>query len=366
MKTVGGSRAITICLALVSLATLAGCARQDAPASAATHAVTIMAFNVENLFDNKDDPGKDDRTYLPAAAKRSRAHKDACAQIESDYWREQCLYWDWSDQIVDRKLSVIAAAILQVDGGRGPDIVALQEVENIAILERLRTEHLADAGFVAAVLVEGRDDRGIDVAFLSKLPLAGDPALHDITFTGNIDDREKDTRGILQADFRLPDGTVLTGYSVHFPAPYHPTGMRVDAYNRLNELHASLPDDRPAFAAGDFNTTTAEDEREAMLERYARTRWVVAHDDGCGACRGTNYYGPNDSWSFLDMILWSPGTGRSDETRWQLQRGSVAIANGIAEQVTARGTPARFSLPEGDGVSDHWPIVATIETNQAQ
>ncbi|MBT8077093.1 MAG: endonuclease/exonuclease/phosphatase family protein [Gammaproteobacteria bacterium] len=353
---------IKLTLATACLTALASCARQDIPVAAGDPVVTIMAFNVENLFDNKDDPGKDDRSYLPAAAKQSQAHKDACAAIDSDYWREQCLHWDWSDQIVDRKLSAIAAAILQVGNGRGPDIVALQEVENIGILERLRTEYLADAGFIVSALVEGRDDRGIDVAFLSKLPLAGDPVLHDIGFTGDIDDREKDTRGILQADFRLPDGTVLTGFSVHFPAPYHPTAMRVDAYRRLNELHAKLPAGRPAFAAGDFNTTTAEDRREAMLERYARPRWTVAHEQGCDGCRGTNYYRPNDSWSFLDMILWSPGDAPGVKTQWRLRPGSVAIANRVPEQVTSRGTPARFSLPEGSGVSDHWPIMMSIES----
>ncbi len=38
------------------------------------HAVTIMTFNVENLFDNADDPGKDDKAYLPIEAKQSAEH----------------------------------------------------------------------------------------------------------------------------------------------------------------------------------------------------------------------------------------------------------------------------------------------------
>ena len=39
--------------------------------------------------------------------------------------------------------------------------------------------------------------------------------------------------------FELPDGSVLTGFSVHFPAPFHPTEMREVAYRRLNELRGS-------------------------------------------------------------------------------------------------------------------------------
>ena len=69
----------------------------------------------------------------------------------------------------------LADTIRQVNGGRGADIIALQEVENVAILERLRTEYLADLGYLPAILVEGTDTRGIDVAFLSRLPLAGEP-----------------------------------------------------------------------------------------------------------------------------------------------------------------------------------------------
>lgn len=347
----------------VALLLTVGCTQPTPPAPAAgSKAVTIMAFNVENLFDNEDDPGKDDRTYLPIAKKRSQSHREACAELEVDRWRDQCLNWDWSDQIVDRKLSVIAEVILQVNDGSGPDVIALQEVENADILNRLREEYLPDAGYLPAILIEGNDRRGIDVAFLSRLPLAGAPRLHDIVFSGADPDRVADTRGILQADFVLPDGRLLTGYSVHFPAPYHPTRMRVAAYETLNRLRRNLPNDRAAFAAGDFNTTTSEDQRESMLDRFARPLWQVTHDEGCDLCLGTNYYAPNDSWSFLDMVLWSPAVDPGEASPWRVRPGSVAIANRISRQVTAAGTPARFSLPEGNGVSDHWPVIVTIES----
>ncbi len=122
-----------------ALTTMLGACQSVTPATLMP-AVTIMTFNVENLFDNVDDPGKDDATYLPLAAKQNDKHRQGCATIEVDHWREQCLYWDWSDELVERKLAVVAAAILQVNDGHGPDILALQEIENIRILERLRTE----------------------------------------------------------------------------------------------------------------------------------------------------------------------------------------------------------------------------------
>ena len=324
---------------------------------------TIMSLNVQNLFDNVDDPGKDDKAYLPIAAKQNDTHIDACNEIEVESWRNECLYLDWSDEAVDFKLSVIADTIRQVNAGAGADIIAIQEVENVRILEKLRTEHLYDLGYQPAVLVEGADARGIDVAFLSKHPLAGEPMLHPFEVP-DYPERAGDTRGILQADFTLPDGSILTGFSVHFPAPYHPTPMRVAAYEHLNALREALPDDNLAFAAGDFNTTSTEDAREGLLDRYARPGWTVAHDLGCGDCRGTYYYAPDDNWSFLDMILFS--AARGEKTTSRIRANSVMIANAVDDQVTPQGTPRRHDSASRSGVSDHWPIIATIEISQKQ
>jgi hypothetical protein len=54
--------------------------------------------------------------------------------------------------------------------------------------------------------------------------------LHRTDFSGAGKDRVYDTRGILEATFVRPDGTLMTGYSVHYPAPFHPTEMREAAY----------------------------------------------------------------------------------------------------------------------------------------
>lgn len=338
--------------AIIALALLGGC--REASIQLQENAVSIMTFNVENLFDTLDDVDRDDETYLPASAKQSAAHKKKCAWIERKIWRDQCLYWDWSETVLQTKLERVAAAILQVNNGRGPDIVALQEVENLRVLERLRREYLSDAGYLPAVLIEGQDNRGIDVAFLSRLPLVVEPALHPIPFTGFPDKRVQDTRGILQADFALPNGETLTGFAVHFPAPYHPFEMREQAYDFLAGLKAALPDGRHAFAAGDFNTTRSETAKRNSLARLVRPDWQVVHEFGCDDCRGTNYFAPEDSWSFLDMILFS-------SKKWQIRPGSVAIANNAPLQTSMSGTPERFRLPEMSGVSDHWPVVVTIE-----
>jgi len=345
--------------ALICIAALSACSKEQAPSEAPAEipAVSIMTFNVQNLFDNIDDAGKDDKAYLPFEAKLDATHIAECNEIPVESWRNECLELDWSDAAVDFKLQVLAETIRQIADGRGPDIIALQEVENASILDRLRTEHLADSGYLPAILIEGQDLRGVDVAFLSRLPLAKPAVLHPLRLPEHPD-REKDTRGVLEATFELPDGSMLTGFSVHFPAPFHPTEMRVAAYTHLAGLRAAIPDDHYVFAAGDFNTTSIEDDSERMLERFVHPLWTPVHKIGCADCKGTNYYSRDDTWSFLDMILWS--SRKDGGSTWAVDPASVRIANQNPAQVSEDGTPARFSLASSSGVSDHWPIVMSI------
>jgi len=350
-------------LLLVTLASLAACTPEAPATESGTTSVTVMTFNVQNLFDNLDDPGKDDKAYLPLEAKQNESHITACNEIEVDSWREECLHLDWSDAAIDHKLDVLAATIRQVNGGAGADIITLQEIENASILDRLRSEKLGDLGYRPAILVEGSDARGIDVAILSRLALAADPILNPLTLA-EFPERKGDTRGVLQASFALPDGSTLTAFSVHFPAPFHPTPMRIAAYEHLASLLAELPDDHHAFAGGDFNTTSKEDEREGLLDAYARPHWTIAHDIGCGGCNGSYYYYGDDTWSYLDMILFAPARG--GKTTAQIRGESVAIANASPPQVSENGTPERFRSDKGTGVSDHWPMIATIELTEKQ
>jgi endonuclease/exonuclease/phosphatase family metal-dependent hydrolase len=336
----------------ILLATIAisACTETSPPSS-----VTVMAFNVQNVFDNIDAPGKDDKAYLPIGEKQSEAHIAECNEIPVESWRDECLHLDWSDDAIDHKLNVVARAIQQVNNGRGPDIIALQEIENMSILERLRTAYLAESGYLPAILLEGTDNRGIDVAFLSRLPVLNS-ALHTFDLPAEFADRAGDTRGLLEATFELPDGSLLTGFSVHFPAPFHPTEMRVLAYEHLNKMSSQLPHEHNVFAAGDFNTASDEDKQHGMLDQFARPFWLVSND-ACSGCPGTQFYAREDKWSFLDMVLFSPSADA--ERAWTVS--SVEIANAFPAQVTADGTPNRYRSAERTGVSDHWPVLMTLE-----
>ena len=64
------------------------------------------------------------------------------------------------------------------------------------------------------------------------------------------------------------------------------------------------------------------------------------------------------------MILFSPARGAKATAT--LRADSVEIANHNPAQVTADGTPQRFRAPEASGVSDHWPLVTTVDFAQKQ
>ena len=321
--------------------------------------VSIMAFNVENLFDEFDDPGKNDSTYRPLETKNDPEHIAACKAIDVARWRDDCLYLDWSAEAVNFKLAQLAATIRQYNDGFGPEIIAFQEVENAGILNRLSHEYLDDAGYGDAILIEGRDVRGIDVAFLSRLPVVRGPVLHPLDISDSPG-RAGNTRGVLEASFELPDGSLLTGFSVHFPAPFRPLDLRRIAYRHLNALRQRVPEDHHVFAAGDFNTPRREMEDTTIMDDLVRPYWTVAHETGCGGCKGTHYWARGKTWSFLDMILYSPA--RKGARAWQLEPGSVRVLDGFAEQLRADGTPKRFDLERRQGVSDHLPILLRLES----
>ncbi len=348
-------------LSLLSILILSSCVSNEEHRPR-PKALTVMTYNVENLFDSLDDPGKDDETYLPIADKRTAKHRQKCGKVLKPWWRKQCLETDWSESKIKRKLGRLAKVIKQVKQGKGPDVLVLQEVENLNILERLRLNHLAGLGYHPAILIEGPDARGIDVAMLSKLPLVDTPKLNEVKLdyydrkTGLVDPTKKarPTRGILQARFGLPNGDKLTVLGVHFPSQGAPTPARRKAIAVLEQVRAKLPKSEYVIATGDFNISTEEDVREGLVNELAKS-WRVSHRIGCEKCLGTHNY--RGGWSFLDMILFSKNFGDG----WFVDTKSIRIPNNSVLQVNHWGGPARFNDGLSQrGVSDHWPLAADI------
>lgn len=329
-----------------------GCAASGA--GKAAKRVTLMTFNVENLFDTSDDPGKEDETFLPLSEKRTSSHRNKCLGIEVKKWREQCLSWDWSPEALAGKMENLSEVVRSVGDGRGPDILALQEVENLSVLKQWKETYLAGLSYQDPILIEGEDVRGIDVALLTKLKSARPPLLHRIPFDDMDKRRKKDTRGILEATLMLPDGKHMTVFVVHFPAPFHPAHVRRQALLFLNDLTKKKTDSAFVVALGDFNIPSEEDAATHVLDDIVAPAWLIAHRF-CGECLGTTYYLPKKSWSFLDMILVSKTI---EKTRWNIM--SARVVQSISKQKDAFGHPRSYDWPSYQGVSDHFPLAATL------
>ena len=306
---------------------------------------SVMTLNAQNLFDTIDDPKKNDKAYLPIELKQSKKHINSCNTIRVKSWKDECLNLDWDEKTKNTKLHNLAAEILKYDNS-GPDILALQEVENSNILSQL-FNLLEPHGYKNFALVEGDDYRGIDNAIISKFNII-DTKLHYISFTG--DNEDKDTRPIMESTLIVNDKK-LKIYNVHFPAGYHPVSMRIDSLNTLR----SLLDDHqyPTIALGDFNINQKEDSQLGIYASQEKS-WSIAHLVGCDDCKGTHYYSYGNSWSFLDTIFLSH------------HRGVSFIPDSITVHVTETNSYSEFQKPKrfdpitGKGVSDHFPVVAKL------
>ena len=343
----------------LSLLFLIGCSLAPKPAEKVKtkdDQVVIMTYNVENLFDAKDDPDKKDEEYLPRAVKSSPHYQSICYQMTNPYYQKECLYKDWTETLYKRKISRLADVISQVNQGHGPDILVLDEVENIGALKDLAAA-MPSLNYKTVELIEGPDERGIDVGLISRLPMK-EAKLHDAGI------KDFKTRGILEVELILPDGKPLYVLGVHLPSQAAPTSARRTVFKTLAKVKKSLPKDALVYASGDFNVAAREEAKEKLFRHDAQEDWAVSHLIGCKTCQGTYYYHSKREWSFFDAFLFDKRM-TNGKAAWQVDPDSIHIFNDNIYQVNRWGSPARFgSGMKGVGVSDHWPLVATLVKGQ--
>lgn len=318
-----------------------------------TKRISIMTYNVENLFDTKDDPEKDDETYLPLLKKNKHVQKK-CRQARQAKWAKECLKTNWTQTKLKMKMKRLAQVIKSYKKD-GPDVLILQEVENISVLKDLNKKFL---GYPHVFLEEGPDKRGIDVGILSRLKNKSSSRLHLQKLKakkGYPKAKVKATRGILEVTFQLPDDKSLTVFGLHFPSQGSPTEARRQALERLKSISEKTAGLK--IAAGDFNITQSEDKREKLYTKLLSQDWLVSHLIGCKDCKGSNYYHRKREWSFLDAILFS----KNFNNTWKVDPESIQVWNKLEVQKNHYGSPKKFYGGEQrSGVSDHFPLVAEI------
>lgn len=321
--------------------------------------VSIMSFNVENLFDTEHDLGKEDFTYLPLEKKNSAEQKKYC-EAQAKFRQKECFEFNWTSDLLDKKLKGLAKIILSVDSN-GPDNLILIEVENEKILQILNSKYLGGV-YQTAVLIEGWDERGIDVGFLSKFPLAGQPHLNKISFksvSGLDAERAAKTRGILQIPILLPNKEKLTLMGAHFPSQGNPRPAREQAVQFLVNLMATESKNGAVIAGGDLNITKTEEEETQFFSGQFSQVGFVSHLVGCKTCLGSHYY--KKSWSFLDALIFSKNLDFKDGTSgYYLDPESIQLVK-HPTHLNKYNEPFRFNEETGEGISDHFPLYARLK-----
>ena len=264
---------------------------------------SVATWNVENLFDALDDPDKLDERL-------------SSAQVEA-------------------KLEAVARVLTALDA----DVVALQEVENERILDMLADGPAAALGYEHRFLFDGFDPRGIDVACLARVPVAG-AASHIGEDFPNEDGTERYffTRDALEV-FAEPRGIPVTIMVLHLIS-------MADGGSDDRRLAEAMQARRIADArvgmgmerfliAGDFNDFPDSAVLDAITGGPEITDLTVNVPI-------------DDRWTFVfrgaqqqvDYIVGTP--------IMQTEVDEVAILHG----------------PEVEAASDHYPIVARFTLNR--
>jgi endonuclease/exonuclease/phosphatase family metal-dependent hydrolase len=272
------------------------------PPPARSPGLRVATWNLENFFDGWDDPYRGDETTEPAFVGEPRRRR-------------------------------IADALLQLDA----DVVCLQEVENRFVLEEFVAAYLPGSGY-RAVLVEGNDERGIDVALLSRLPIEAVTSYRDRRFADAAGVEREFQRDLLRV--RVGGGLQADVFVVHLKSQHgEEEADRIraaEAREAAAIFRAELARDPEwrALIAGDFNDVLGEPPLDAFLAPRASGGAGLA--DLCAGTESPTYHQP-PYVSRIDFLLATP-----------------ALAAELAEAAVIERLPG----VDLKCASDHYPVSA--------
>ncbi len=254
---------------------------------------TIVFYNVENLFDIMDAPGKDDDEFTPGGEKK------------------------WSQDRYEKKLDDLAIVLSSVNENELPEIIGLCEVENKKVLEDLIDNRKLRRGGYRIVHEESQDVRGIDVALLYREDLFKLTDHQSISVTFPFDSSET-TRDILHVT-----GTADNRETLHFFVNHWPSRLEGERETQAKRIYAAVAlrkavdgvlnkdADSKLIIMGDFNDEPtnrsifemlyANNKKKNPSPRELYNLMFELHNNDMMNDTGTyNYRG---KWSMYDQII---------------------------------------------------------------
>jgi predicted extracellular nuclease len=317
--------------------------------SAGSASRTVVFYNVENLFDPKDDPGSGDDDFTP----NGKMH--------------------WTEERYEHKLHQLAEAI-SMAGEELPLMIGLCEVENRQVVEDLAKTPPLDRGHYIVVHKDSPDERGIDVALLVSKDKATVLAQDWLT----VDLGTDRTRDILHASISFAKEVTVQVFVNHWPSRLggeaESAPKRMKAAQRLraavDELLAKNPNER-TIIMGDLN----DEPLNASLKNGLLTDELVSDDHGADLYDlvgmdkqepvGSSSY--NGKWQYFDHLIVSRSLvwPESKGDVHAISAASVKDPHLIFHHPKNGDQPNRtFSSGSNyhpDGYSDHLPVVLRLE-----
>ena len=305
----------------------------------------VVFYNVENLFDTKDDPGFGDDDFAP----------DGKLQ--------------WTKERYDRKLHQLAEAV-SMAGEELPVMIGLCEVENKNVVEALAKTPPLDRANYLVVHQDSPDERGIDVALLvdRKRALVGE------TVWLTVDLGTDHTRDILHATVELKGSGPIEVFVNHWPsrregetesAPKRMVAARTLS-NEVNRIRNSGPgtgiiimgdlNDGPLDASLTEGLHTADPRRD--LHDYLYELMQADEQEPKGSI---NFQG---KWEYFDHFIVNRPMMHMLPNAWAEWASSVKDPRLIFHHPKYGDQPNRtFSGTKyhKDGYSDHLPVVLRLE-----
>jgi endonuclease/exonuclease/phosphatase family metal-dependent hydrolase len=323
----------------------AGCrGRPDPAVESAPQPYLFCFWNVENLFDDRLD-GRENR-----------------ADKEFDTW------FATDAEALRLKLDHLSEALIRLNDGKGPDILAVVEVEirrAAELLQEALNKRLPDQTlhYTHVLMKELAAGRHIAPAILTRLPVAAEHTrLHG--------SRLRILEGHIQVNGH--DLVVIASHWTSRNSDGH--GEHRDKYgNQIHGLFRAMYTSNPKvdlLVAGDFNDPPdapsvtehlrASGDFQAVLRPRSDPLLLdLFADKDPSSGFGTHFYAGR--WEIFDQVAVSPGL--LDTEGWSCQPESARTVNTLVRPGDRKHRPWRFGSEHDKhprGYSDHFPVTVRL------
>lgn len=222
----------------------------------------------------------------------------------------------------------------RVIGLLNADVLCVVEAEDRTGLKRFNETVLPDVGvmpFEHVMLIDGNDDRGIDVGILCK---RGFRIVGMCSHVDDTDDKgEIFSRDCAEFEIETPSGNMLRVMINHFKSKGYgdqksSAAKRLRQATRVRELYEDrLRENEHIAIVGDLNETPGEAPMDPLIRQGSTLTDVMVHPNFAGDGRpGT--YGSGTKSGKLDYILMSPKMSAAAASGGIERKGVWAGKNG--------------------------------------